>query len=215
MRKSTALKVIGGLTYTSKMPCPSFSIPASACRVGSMLATIGGTICRDCYAMKGRYIFENVQNAQKRRLDLLNYALANDAYRFHYVEAFKTLLSKEQWFRWHDSGDLQSAAHLGLIVEIANATPHVAHWLPTREIAAIRGFKTHGGEIPPNLTVRYSMATIGQKPVYMGLSTSTVHKSIATIPAMSKVCEARKTGGCADCRACWDPAVTNVAYPWH
>jgi hypothetical protein len=165
--------------------------------------------------MRGRYVFQNVKEAQARRLRLVELALDSESFRMQYVEAFRTLLEKETHFRWHDAGDLQSAEHLDLIADIAAATPHVTHWLPTRELTTIKQFRMRGNVIPSNLIVRYSMATVGMAPKQFEFPTSTVHKSDATIPPGSKVCDAKKRGGCGPCRACWNPKVKNVAYPWH
>ena len=60
------------LSKPSKMPGTSFSIPAQRCVTGSVLAKIPGSVCYDCYALKGAYIWPIVQNAMEYRLDLLN-----------------------------------------------------------------------------------------------------------------------------------------------
>ena len=50
-----AKKITGGLTYTTKMPGPSYNTPASRCQVGSALRKIPGSVCSSCYALKGNY----------------------------------------------------------------------------------------------------------------------------------------------------------------
>ena len=68
MLKKEAKEITGGLSAPSKMPGPSFNLPAAACITGSKLVAVKGSTCSGCYALKGRYRFGNVQAALKRRL---------------------------------------------------------------------------------------------------------------------------------------------------
>ena len=214
MLKREAAKIVGGLSAPSKMPCPAYSIPAQMCIRGTSLAKIKGTICSKCYALKGRYGFPNVRHALEKRYARLIAALSNPIERIRFVYAFQTLLSGWNFFRWHDSGDLQSVEHLDLIVSIARATPQTMHWLPTRELGIVREYQTIG-IVPKNLIIRLSSTNIGQNPIKWGGLTSTVHATIKPPPA-GVICEANKRGGkCGPCRACWDPSVLNVSYPFH
>jgi hypothetical protein len=120
----------------------------------------------------------------------------------------------EPYFRWHDSGDLQSVEHLRLIVRVVQATPNVHHWLPTREVGVIRAFIEAGGVIPDNLNIRVSSFFIGTRPMRRlpeGVTTSTVSWKDAPT-----VCPApQQAGKCEDCRACWDKTVANTDYKQH
>ena len=49
-----------------------------------------------------------------------------------WVQAMVVLIDKQPWFRWHDSGDIQSLEHLEKIFEVCRLTPETSHWLPTR-----------------------------------------------------------------------------------
>ena len=52
------------LSKPSKMNnATSFSISAAGCITGAKLAKIPGTVCFDCYALKGAYIWGNVKKA--------------------------------------------------------------------------------------------------------------------------------------------------------
>ena len=59
------------LSHPSKMPCPAISLDARACKTGSKLAEIEGTVCHDCYALKGFYRMPNTRNAMQRRMDFM------------------------------------------------------------------------------------------------------------------------------------------------
>lgn len=68
--------IIGGLTFTSKMPGASLSYQAVAtCAVGARLAEIPGTPCFGCYGKGGFYMFPGTRKAQARRLDSLRAAI--------------------------------------------------------------------------------------------------------------------------------------------
>lgn len=205
MTIAQADKLVGGLSAPSKMPCHSFSISAFECITGSRLRKIAGSVCSKCYALKGRYVFPNVQAALDRRLGVLARALADSMFRLQYIGAMALLIKRNPFFRWHDSGDLQSNAHFKLICDIARATPDTMHWLPTKEAKFVQG------DIPANLIVRLSAPHIDQPAPASFAHTSTVVSDKA-----QATCRAFERGGkCGPCRACWDPAVKNVAYFQH
>ena len=203
-----ASAITSGLSNPSKMPGHGYSLPAKECKMGSILAKIPGTTCHNCYALKGRYVFPNVQNALYRRLDSLKDP--------RWVEAMVTQIksSKDKYFRWHDSGDLQSVEHLELIAEVCWQTPKVKHWLPTREYVIVQEFM-RSFQVPPNLVIRLSAHKIDSAPPSgYGLPTSTVHTKGS--PIHGKECRAyTRENSCGSCRACWDPKVANVSYHKH
>jgi hypothetical protein len=187
------------------MPGYAYGLPAQRCITGSRLAKIPGTICSDCYALKGMYQFPVVKEAQERRYKSLKHK--------HWVDAMIFLMKKKKnlrWFRWHDSGDLQSEEHLENIIKVANACPETNFWLPTREKQIVDSVLKRS-ECPANLVIRMSGTMIdGHEPIRF-VNTSTVVSSSA-----EATCPAYKQGGkCGNCRACWDPRVRNVAYPQH
>ena len=66
--------MVGMISKPKKMPGDSFNISAFGCVTGQKLAKIKGSVCFDCYAMKGAYPWPVVQNAMQARLDFLNSA---------------------------------------------------------------------------------------------------------------------------------------------
>ncbi len=115
------------MSKPSKMPGWSIGLPAKECKTGGKLQAVKGSVCYDCYALKGCYVFKVVQDAQYRRLK----AISSPAW----VEAMAHLINskKPDVFRWHDSGDVQDLDHLKKIYEVCRLTPSKRHWLPTRE----------------------------------------------------------------------------------
>jgi len=201
MLKKEARKITGGLSKPSKMPGPAHNLPAVACKTGAKLVKVPGSVCAGCYALKGRYRFKNVQQALQRRL-----AALQDP---RWVDAMVTLIKDQDWFRWHDSGDIQSLEHLNKIFEVCKLTPKTRHWMPTREAQFLK--EIDPATVPPNLIIRMSSHMIGQGPVKQWPWTSTV----STAPE-DRTCAAPDQGNeCKDCRACWDRSTPNVCYGKH
>ena len=210
--RAEAEEIVGGLSRTTKMPCHSWGIPAQSCHVGSALAKIEGTTCHDCYALKGAYAWPQVQRAYERRLARADHP--------DWVDAMSTLVrwqagrNREPYFRWFDSGDLQSLSMLERIAEVAKKTPEVNHWLPTREHAIVRQYVAKD-DTPENLTIRLSALLIdGNPPKVGGLPTSTVHR---TEGSYGNPCPAydQRPASCGSCRSCWDKNEPNVSYRLH
>jgi hypothetical protein len=219
-----ALDIIGGLSKPSKMPGLAFGFSASRCITGSKLRTVADSVCSDCYACKGMYQFPGVKLAHERRWEHLQMALIDPEFRQTYIHAISVALKNTSWFRWHDSGDVQSLEHLELIRDIVLATPWVRHWLPTREYRIVRAYLLKYGGFPDQLNVRLSAHMVNQTTVAPdGCTTSAVfdpHKpfSLAFHDAYTagNACPARQQGNkCGDCRACWDRTVALVSYPKH
>jgi len=201
---------LGTLSVPSKMPSYSFSIPAQKCITGSKLRLKKNSTCSSCYALKGRYVFPNVREALFNRLDKMN-SLGFDKW----TELMTELISRKEksgFFRWHDSGDLQSIDHLKAIVTIANNLPKIKFWLPSREVKIIKDYINEGNIIPDNLNIRISAFFIGsalnpKELKRLGCTGSTVGFK------GSFNCPSSKQGNkCLDCRACWNKSVNNVNY---
>jgi hypothetical protein len=123
---------------------------------------------------------------------------------------------KSGYFRFFDSGDLQSLKMLEDIVQIAKNLPHIKFWLPTKEYKIVSAFFRKHGNFPPNLTIRLSAfmrnaagpISLAEK---IGAVTSTIvdNKTEATCPSKEQ------GNKCLECRACWDLSVKNVSYKSH
>ena len=211
MSKAQAATVCGSLTSTSKMPCKSYSLPTEACITGFKMSQIEGSICSMCYADKGFYQMyaNNIKPAQFARLDSID----SD----YWVSGMVAHIGNDAFFRWHDSGDLQSLEHFEKIVAVCMETLLTLHWLPTREYGIIKAFIAKHGKnsIPKNLIVRLS-AMYPDKPVTVpvslqgvpGVTVSNVH----TDKPIGESCKAPSQGGaCKDCRLCWSGAVVSYA----
>lgn len=236
---------IGGLSRTSKMPCYSYSIPAAHCVTGAKLAQLPNTVCSKCYALKGMYMMPSVQRAMDTRYSKVQQALSDPGYRLRFGTSFATVLNylakqtyrtierkgaepppvlDKRYFRWHDSGDIQSVEHLELIAWIADLTmPLVRHWLPTREAVVVHRY-LEDNEVPPNLTIRLSVHKVDQPIPDQWLNLlhdrepkvkfSGVHKGSEPGEQFVACRAPNQDHKCLDCRQCWhDPSP--ISYSLH
>ena len=199
MKTEEAWALVGGLSKPSKMPGWSIGLPAKECKTGGKLQAVPGSVCYDCYAMKGCYVFKVVQDAQYRRLKAI--------YTAPWVKAMAHLINskKPDVFRWHDSGDVQDLEHLNKIYEVCRLTPSKRHWMPTREAWV----KDHLDRAPSNLVIRFSAPMIDQAAPASWPNTSTVVTAQATCPAP------HQDNQCKDCRNCWNKEIKNISYGQH
>ena len=199
MLKKEADIIVGGLSAPGKMPCPSTNLPAVACVTGAKLARVPGTTCHGCYALKGRYKFPDTIKAMDRMLEALKDS--------RWVRAMVTLMQGRPHFRWHDSGDIQSAWHLKRILEVCKQTPATRHWLPTREAKLLQFIDPD--IIPKNLIIRLSATKVNGAASISWPWTSTVSTTTKTCPASDQ------GGKCQSCRQCWDRSIKNITYAKH
>lgn len=217
MTTLTQLEAITGtLSNPGKMPCFAYSTPATACKTGQRLRKVKGSICSACYALKGNYMFPAVQEALNKRLNSLVNPL--------WINTIVELISRKEksgYFRWHDSGDIQSVEHLLNIMTVADRLPGIQFWLPTREYYMVtQAMKIR--EIPDNLTIRLS-AFYKDQTVFPAVvqrsnlpTSGVVSRKKRKDDATHVTCVAyQQEGKCGDCRACWDKTIAHVTYPEH
>ena len=213
-----AVKHTHSLSETSKMPGKSIGISAFDCNIGMKLAKVGGTVCEGCYAFRNFYLMPTTKIAHDKRLQLmLEDPLWEDAM------TVQVRILKMPYFRWFDSGDLQSVYNLERIVRVCERTPSIHHWLPTKEYQLVAEFLLKGGKIPENLSLRLSGYKFDDPPpkfryghVLSQLQTSTathLDEDEQPVAVHGHLCPAHwQKGECGDCRACWSKEVPNVTY---
>jgi hypothetical protein len=202
MKLNELKESVGSLSAPSKMPCSGYSIPAKECKVGSRLTDVENSTCSGCYALKGRYVFPNVQNAMYNRYNsLMNDIDLWEKNMITYIGKYRK--GDKRYFRWHDSGDLQSINHLSAINNIALSLDGVQFWLPTREIKIVRTWQKIYGQFAPNLIVRISAHMNDAQPNHniTGYASGVIDKNQ---DLLGSKCPAPNQGNeCLDCRACW------------
>lgn len=212
-----AESIVGGLSRTSKMPGYSYSIDARACKTGSKLRKDPDSPCSKCYALKGRYLFNNVRNALTRRLDSLSDP--------RWVSAMVELLIKKvkpevPYFRWFDAGDIQGKRHFRKMVKVAKALPWIKFWMPSQEYDIVKD-----EDYPDNIVVRLSERHFGFEKTLDWPTTSSVAPQmykddwaelVENNTAKRWHCPASlQDNECRSCRACWKPHIKHVVYPQH
>ena len=207
-----AESAVGGLSAPSKMPSYAWSISAKRCNTGSKLAKVKGSVCYNCYALKGRYMFGNVQDALERRFN----AWSNNRNRWTdamiYLMHNKKHIVDNKVFRWFDSGDIQGVDMLNDINTVAWASPHIRFWLPTKEYKLVKDYDI---DVAPNLVIRVSAPSVDKG--FSGYThISTVYNKDMLHSADGVICPASKQGNeCGSCRACWSDKVSEVSYVSH
>lgn len=225
MTKAVAQAIAGSLGHPSKMPGFSYGISAERCQTGGKLRGVRGSVCSGCYAMTDWYrTWRPLLEGHRRRWNGLQHPLWVDAMTSLIRAACKP---PNNFFRWHDSGDLQGVWHLRNIAAVCAATPDVQHWLPTREYGFVAEYLATG-KLPANLCVRLSAHMIDAEPVVPPELAAFPVSAVASVPYSSsgvRVVEGKgsiecraveaRDNKCGDCRACWDARVRCVTYPQH
>jgi hypothetical protein len=211
MTLETALEIVGNLSSPSKMPGFSFNISAKKCKNGNKLRKIKGSVCDTCYAFRGNYLWPVVNNAMEKRFSGITHP--------QWAEAMTTLIREKEksgYFRFFDSGDLQSLKMLEDIVQIARNLPNIKFWLPTKEYSIISAYVKKHKQFPENLTVRLSAFMKNETvPIQLVKKLGVVTSSVATTE-QEVSCPSKKQGNkCLECRDCWDLSVKNVSYKSH
>jgi hypothetical protein len=209
------------LTQTTKMPGPSWSLPAHrAC------PRANGTICDSCYAAKGCYRYSSTQNAQNARFIWTAKSMRSLAGRKRWIAAMVDGIRTSgcEYFRVHDSGDLFNVSYAECWYAVCQALPWVRFWIPTRSwqqpesplpvldplLSTLRKLAAL-----PNVAVRPSALNFGDAaPVIAGLhagSTAAMNDG-----SRARQCPAPEQGGnCGTCRTCWDSKDIPVSYRKH
>ena len=218
-----AYKMTGGVSDTSKMPCYSWGIPTSTCRrAKQLMVDEPNSICGSCYAMKGAYNWANVDNAYRCRYNSWKSLPQQEWVNYMVTILDSQKVSKSGYFRWFDSGDIQSLSMIYQLIQIAERTPNMKHWVATREYKYID--RTMTEYIPDNMVFRLSHTnvdeldevvskTVDDKNINESAVVST--KDLKLTPKQFTCPSIYQHGECLDCRACWNSKVKQVAYVLH
>ena len=211
----------GGLNQVEKMPEKTYNLPPEECGIGMILADIEGTACSECYALK------NLFKLFKKTISPAQYARFESLTNEEWAPAMAYLINRycEHHFRWHSAGEIQDIIHLQKICHVAELTPQIEHWLPSREYKIILDHENIYGPPPPNLIIRRSGHMIdGGRPFPLSkrIPMSAIHRHKQPDPA-AYICPAKNQGGHCDgrsrgginCRECWNPNQLLISYPYH
>ena len=203
-----AKEIMISLGRAGKMPCPTYNTPAKLCNTGSRLRKVKGSTCHGCYAMKGNYLFPMVQKGLQKRFEAFLHPRFVEAMTF----MIKRHSKKSGYFRWFDSGDVQSVEMALNILEVCERSPEKNHWIPTKEHKIWKNALKKKA-LPENVVLRFSAYMVNKAPSnnWQWSSAVTDNNTIFGVE-----CNAPKQNGkCLDCRACWNKNVKTVTYHKH
>lgn len=193
------------LSKTSKMPCKSISLPIEETCVGryELNSKILKEICEKCYAGKGAYNWPP-------SVKLKNHNLV-ETRKHNFVPDMIKLLSKMDYFRWFDSGDIENEIMLEKLYQICLETPDTKHWIPTKSRDLFDQYLWEMLEALPNVKVRFSSPSKNGK--YDNIHGSTAISDKSQLDGNLFLCKAKSIGfkkngkpnpkKCHNCRACW------------
>jgi Gene product 88 len=204
---------------TSKMPGPSWSLPAHrAC------PRANGTICDSCYAERGCYQYRSTVNAQDVRFNWTRECMRTPEGRETWISTMVDAISGQEYFRVHNSGDMYSPAYAECWYQICQRLPDTRFWIPTRAWQQPSGplslfdpllHVLRKLALLPNVSVRPSALSFGDHaPSVPGLHAGTTASQPDVFRAAQ--CPAPlQDGHCGDCRTCWDVKDLPVSYSKH
>lgn len=175
---------------------------------------IARSVCKACYARRGNFVWPASTAIRNGNYRMTIGALRYPNIRKAWVATLVKLITTEcdQWFRWHDSGDVLSEQHLHMIFDVCEQTPKVKHWLPTREYAIVQAVLLERRK-PANCVIRLSAHMVGD---VLGSKMPTSSVGAGSGFLCQATYSKEVTGGnCGSCRACWDAKVANVDYKRH
>lgn len=167
-------------------------------------------ICNGCYALKGAYGNPSVITVMEWRKQWRDWALRTGEFADVMVEAIRlarerskdikpqtpeeiSVMTHPNYFRIHDSGDMDSEEYLLAWFDVCRKLPYVNFWAPTRvwadagepgRDAMMDVLKKYAKHLPPNLAMRPSgLFFDGGYPVISYLSAGATSTLIEVHPA--------------------------------
>lgn len=197
------------LSFTTKMPCPSWDLPHRRACPGAVYGL--GSICSKCYNGRTKR-HTGVAPAREARyawvLDCLKTNAGTDFFVQTMVSAIGTYSAPSGYFRGHGSGDLFSPKYTRAWIRICEQLPHIRFWFPTKSYRLPWASLIAELNALQNVTVRPSADEFEETPpVIDGLSAGT------SASKRDYTCPAHDHGNfCSTCRACWDNPEESTIY---
>ena len=174
---------------------PSLNLPAIlTCRADAPCK-------KECYAVKGNFVYPNVKASLKRNLD--DFIENPDKF----FDEIVTWLSQGdvvyKFFRWFGSGDIVNKRFFQGIVEVAQKCPETKFLCFTKKYEIVNNYLNAGNAIPENLRIVFSGwdKNWDVPNPYNFPMTFVEFKDCSRncIPEYAIPC----TGSCRECKSCW------------
>ena len=188
----------------------SWSLQARETCPGSIDKITGQLVdaCASCYAAFGQYLYSNVKEPRQENKE--------DWRAFDWEDRMVAAISKMEYFRWFDSGDMYSLRLAYKVYNVMKRCPNTKFWLPTRmyKFEKFQNIINKMNELP-NVAVRFSSDSITGDFVE-GLHGSTIIPYEGFNDPRITPCRAYENNGkCSGCRKCWDKEVSVIGYLIH
>lgn len=165
---------------------------------------------KSCYAKKAERLYPQVlpcreMNYQESLKDLF---VKDMIHHIDYNLSLNKNKDKQCYFRIHESGDMYSLKYLINWTKIATAFPKVKFLAYTKSVQFISEFVSNGGQVPKNLTFRYSvwddtnvndiqLANSLKLPIYTAFTKDIIMDKVAQEGYYNCLCK------CQSCKVCY------------
>lgn len=148
-----------------------------------------------CYALKGTYLYKNVQARYQENLkSFLDKPLTTRSEILDQIPE-----NKELYFRWHSSGDIVNERYFIMMVNIAERRPRVKFLAFTKKYDLVNKYIERWGPLPDNLTIVFSH--------WRGFPMNNPHNlPVTAVVELSDINTDQFTpcvGSCKECKKCW------------
>ena len=191
--------------------CLTMSMPPISCREDAPCK-------KGCYCLKGHQVFPSVCGAYYRNWRLWQ---ENPKNFEEQVESF-IRYSGVSLFRYNDAGEIPDKEYLYMMYRIAKKLPQTLFVAYTKKYELINEFIQKGGEIPENLTIRFSYWDKDWKvPNPYSLPKAYVdfkdQSRNPNFPDKIVTCPIGlgKPVTCSSCRICWNKKIESVKFHQH
>ena len=160
--------------------------------------------CADvCYALKGRYRFQNVKERHLHNYDA--YLENPDEYFSAIKKCINNGLISYSYFRWHAAGDIVDERYFDGMVSVAKELPLTSFLAFTKKFELVNNYIKTKGTIPSNLRIVFSawgdsfqIENPYNLPVaYVRFKDEKLNTGI---PCTASEC----SGDCTTCLQCWN-----------
>ena len=170
-------------------------------------------ICKRCYALKGRYRFQNVKQAQAWRWEWWHNKPENEV-----IETLVSLIRFESYFRLFDSGDFCHVPCAWRWVRICSRLPQTRIWIPTRvwQLEAYHD-PLRALNLMPHVCVRLSNKNVDEAVPDEVKELLNIHTVGEVHSHENFKCPKQIHGSCtkAGCVGCWDKSEEYITYQEH
>lgn len=187
-------------------PVKSWSLPAG----GSCPGSKGVEVCKSCYAKGGFYHMPIVKAAREHNIQSYKHK--------DFVPNMVKAIGKDKYFRFFDSGDIESVNLADKIHQICKLCPQTHFWVPTRsdKLSVIQSYTQKLSSLP-NVAMRPSADNIGLKSERPGVVSWVINKEdiLEAIKQGIHICPVTITSqtSCDTCTMCYTDQ--KVAYVLH